>query len=667
MARPAWVAHVAAVLGYVVVAVVFSWPLLPNVTTHLTGDPGGDTGVYVWNQWVFQHGALVEGRNPLTTEHIFSLTTRPVDLSQHNYTLFLNLLAMPLMGWLGTVATFNVVYLLAVVLTAWMTFIHARRITGGATAEAWLAGLAFAWAPLMVARSTGHFSLVMAAPLPAFLWCLHRLDRSERLCDSVLAGAVVAWAAFCDAYYGVYCLMIGTLYVTSRVLRFEWRPEWRQGPGRWILDLCILLAGGMVAGLMLGRGGRVELLGVPVSVRGLYTPMFLLTVLVLARVLDHAASAHRCASPCPTRGRSARWSPPASPARWCCRRPSTGRRSGCSTARWVSPPIYWRSSPAGVDLLAFLQPNPSHPLVTWLAGSAQLAAPTVFVEHTASLSLVVLAVVVFGAWRLGLRPAGWVTLTVVFGLLALGPFVHVAGVNTYVPGPWALLRYVPVFGLARSPTRFAIVAALGLTMLFALALAECGRRWPHRRRQVLAVTARGAARRAVAGAAAALLGGDFSRLRRGARRPARRADSRTAIRRPRRHLVGRRFQRPVSVQPDAARQAADGRLPVAGLGAAGARGQGDADAVGIAGAERGPDAAGGGSRGAAARRPGVRRHGPPRLGGRAPVADTRGRSTTSSCRRWRSNSSPRTKTSCSTGPASARSVRLPPPLHRRRL
>ena len=165
MSRRAWLPHLAAVLGYALVAVAFSWPLLPNIATHLTGDPGGDTGVYVWNQWVFQHGAFVEHRNPLTTEHIFSLTPRPVDLSQHNYTLFLNVLAMPLLGWLGTVATFNVVYLVMVVLTAWMTFVLARRVTEGAVAESWLAGLAFAWAPLLVARSTGHMSLVAAAPL----------------------------------------------------------------------------------------------------------------------------------------------------------------------------------------------------------------------------------------------------------------------------------------------------------------------------------------------------------------------------------------------------------------------------------------------------------------------------------------------------------------------
>ena len=102
MTRRAWLPHLAAVLGYVLVAVAFSWPLLPHITTHLTGDPGGDTGVYVWNQWVFQHEAWVERRNPLTTEQIFSMTGRPVDLTQHNYTLFANLLAFPLIRTLAT-------------------------------------------------------------------------------------------------------------------------------------------------------------------------------------------------------------------------------------------------------------------------------------------------------------------------------------------------------------------------------------------------------------------------------------------------------------------------------------------------------------------------------------------------------------------------------------
>jgi hypothetical protein len=484
MARRGWSLHLAAVLGYAVVAVAFSWPLLPNAATHLTGDPGGDTGVYVWNQWVFEEGLLVERRNPLTTERIFSLTPRPVDLTQHNYTLFLNLVALPLIGWLGPVASFNAVYLLMVVLTAWVTFVLARRVTEGATAEAWLAGLAFAWAPVLVARSTGHFSLVAAAPLAAFLWALHRVERSQRLSDSVLAGAIVAWAAFCDAYYAVYCLMMASIYLSSRLLRLKWRPTWTQGPGTWVLDLCILLAGGLVAGLTLGRGGHLDFFGIGVSIRGLYTPILLTTVLVLVRGLIYLRP--QLSIPALPNPRSVRAIAGGALAGAILLSPVLyGASQRLFDGTWVSPPTYWRSSPRGVDLLALVTPNPSHPLMTWAAGNPQAAAPTVFVEYTAAIGLVALAVVIFAMWRLRLRHPGLVTFTTIFALLSLGPFIHVAGVNTHVPGPWALLRYVPVIGLARMPTRFAIVAALGLSLLFALALTRIGQRWPRQRRRVL--------------------------------------------------------------------------------------------------------------------------------------------------------------------------------------
>src|SRR6187402_1388853 len=94
-------------LGYVLAAMAFTWPLPLHLSTHLTGDPGGDAGVYVWNQWVF-HQEIIEGHNPLSTGKILSLTDR-VDLTQHNYTAFLNLLSLPLIAPLGVIAAFNVV------------------------------------------------------------------------------------------------------------------------------------------------------------------------------------------------------------------------------------------------------------------------------------------------------------------------------------------------------------------------------------------------------------------------------------------------------------------------------------------------------------------------------------------------------------------------------
>jgi hypothetical protein len=114
----------------------------------------------------------------------------------------------------------------------------------------------------------------------------------------------------------------------------------------------------------------------------------------------------------------------------------------------------------------------------------------VFVEYTAAMSLVALCVIVVAAWRAGYRPrAGWIWLTAGFAALSLGPFIHVAGMNTHVPGPWSLLRYVPFVGAARTPTRFAIVAALGAAVLLAGALAALGKRFPHRRRLITATAA----------------------------------------------------------------------------------------------------------------------------------------------------------------------------------
>jgi hypothetical protein len=155
--------------------------------------------------------------------------------------------------------------------------------------------------------------------------------------------------------------------------------------------------------------------------------------------------------------------------------------------RFVAPPTLWRSSPGGVDLLALVEVNPNNPIVRGF-DDRQTSAPAQLAEYTAAISLVALAAIAVAAWRAGYRPrAGWILLTAGFAALSLGPFIHVAGINTYVPGPWALLRYVPILSFARMPTRFAVVAALGAAILLAGALAALGRRFPRRRRAITAV------------------------------------------------------------------------------------------------------------------------------------------------------------------------------------
>ncbi len=479
--------QLAVVLGYVLVASAFAWPLPLYLGTHFTGDPGGDTGVYVWNQWVF-HQELTTGHNPLATEKILALTSK-VDLTQHNYTAFLNVLALPLISWLGVVASFNVVFLVVSALNAILAYGLIRSTTSANRFEAWLGGLLFAWAPAMVARGTGHFSLVAAAALPAFLWCLIRAERSRSAIDAALVGLCMAWAALSDAYYGVYCLMIAGLYVAATLLRVSRAARPTPRVWTWLLNVLIVCGGGLIAGLLLGRGGEFTLIGIPVHARTLYNPVLILTLLIAIR----AVMWWRPRIELPTLG--------ASPlkvsliAALACAGPLApvlyGLSDRIAEGRFVTPEIFWRSSPRGVDVLAFLTPNPLHPLTQWLTGwNPQLERPTWYVEYTASVSLVALAVIAVAIWRAGYRPrAGWVVITIGFALLALGPFLYIAGTNTHVPGPWALLRYAPGFGLARMPSRFTIVAVLGVAVLFAGALAAIGERWPARRRWIGAIAA----------------------------------------------------------------------------------------------------------------------------------------------------------------------------------
>jgi hypothetical protein len=477
--------HVVVLIGYVVTAVAFSWPLALHLGTDLTGPPDGDTGVYVWNQWVFQHEILDHQQLPYFTDSILTLT-QDANLSLHNYTTFQNLLALPLSPFLGVITTFNIIFLLMSVLTAYATFLLARHVTGRAP-ESWLAGLLFAWSPLLVTRGMGHFSLVAAAPLAIFLLVLMKADGHERFRDAVALGAVVAWAACTDVYYAIYCLLIGAVFLVARVWAIESSPQsGRAAAIRWALDVVLLSVAGLVGTIAITGGWTSRVFGVVVSARSLYTPMLLLTTLVGLRALWHLRASLR---------------PEARVDGW--RLASLTVAAGIAASILLSPVLYavgvrltagefkaprilWRSSPGGVDLLALVAPNPNNPLAPGWVAEWLMSVQGGYLESVVSIPLVVLGTLLL-AWRLGWRASRWwVALTVAFGALALGPFVHVAGLNTYIPGPWAVLRYVPVIGLARTPARFSVVMMLAAAVLFAAALDWLGRRFPRRRRAILA-------------------------------------------------------------------------------------------------------------------------------------------------------------------------------------
>jgi hypothetical protein len=456
----------------VCVALLFAWPLPVHLSDSFLGDPKGDTGVYIWNLWVFRHELLAHHAFPFLTQEILTLDPGAVPLTLHNYTTFANILAFLLLGAFDLVTVFNLITIGSGVMAAYAMFVLASRRTGD-DAAAFLGGLLFGFSPFMSARAAAHFSLVQVAPIPIFALVLFGMFQRPTLKLAAAGGVVTAWAFLCDPYYAVYCLMMLMVMAGYSLATIERRPAhdrpaWR----RMVLDLVLLSLAGLIAGIAIRGGGRVELFGLRVSMTRLYTPVLLFTVLMAVRVwlaagltfswrgsfrLRHLRIAVVGALACAAM---------LSPVLYAMAKPRAGRP-------WRGPAILWRSSAPGVDAAAWLTPNPLHPL--WGSGQDSWLArlPNGFDENIASLSLIALAVIVFAALRSGFRlPVGWWVFTAFFGCLSLGPFISVAGINTYVPTPWAVLRYFPIIGAARMPTRMTILVMLGLSMLFAMAVAH---------------------------------------------------------------------------------------------------------------------------------------------------------------------------------------------------
>lgn len=465
------VVAVFVLVGFGALAVVLTWPLALHLTTDLPGDPRGDTGVYVWNLWIFRHELLDHAHLPFTTRHVFALTGG-ADFSLHNYTPIAGLLGVPLIPQLGVVGAFNVVLMVVLSLSGAAVY-GLARYTGLRPASAGLAGALFMAAPLISARETAHLSLVTNAALPLFLWALFRvLDHPTRV-GAALVGTAVAVATYSDAYYGIFAVIMGCFVLAWRYLRLE--SVTPSTPGqvrtRW-LDTVLGVA--LAAAILPSLASLSELRVGSLVLRGLdrpFTPLLIVVGLGCLRLwITRRPSLHVVSAT----ERPARLFELGLVAVGVCLLLLSPLLVGIGQRYWQGrlpdTHIYWRSSPRGVDLLAYVVPNPTHAWVgrwteRWLLPDVQDAFP----ELVASFSIVAIAAVGFAVARREV-PRMWVAFTGLFVLLSLGPFIHVGGINTFVVGPWALLRYVPLVGMARSPSRFAIVAALGLSMLCASAV-----------------------------------------------------------------------------------------------------------------------------------------------------------------------------------------------------
>jgi len=191
--------HLAAAVGFTILAVVWSYPLALHLSTHLAGAGLGDNALFVWNFW-WMRTALASGADFFHTTYLFA----PVgaDLTLHTHTALPAFAGATVLRALPVVAALNLTILAALSLNGFCAYLLAWRSTRDRGA-AMIAGLIFGCSPYLAAHLNGHFNLTTAWTIPLFALALADAVKGS-VKGAVLCGVILGVTAYIDYYYVVY-------------------------------------------------------------------------------------------------------------------------------------------------------------------------------------------------------------------------------------------------------------------------------------------------------------------------------------------------------------------------------------------------------------------------------------------------------------------------------
>jgi len=454
------------------------WLLLPLTTrlsSHVPGVFPGDNVTFVWDTWWFRR-AFAAHSSGIWCDLLFA--PYGTSLLLHTNTILQAVLGVLLCPTGSPVLAHNVVLVAGVVANGLCTYALAFHYTRRSMPSL-VAGVMFTWSTFVAVHLAGHFNLVHAWVLPLAAWCTSRFLERPSTGRGVTLGGVLAAVAYSDYYFFVYAVATALLLALTR--RFTFSIERRPGPASRAAVVLTVIAAviGVLAAVILGTGGWLLYVGdLQISMRGTRN----LAAAATAALLAAAALTFRLrvdGLPGRTLPPVKQWAAPAAVFVLLLLPLAAATVSLVARGGYASQRILWQSSPAGIDLVTMVEGPPRHLIFGELVGMFYRMVRISSIEQSGWISLVGLFGIGAALVRYRDQPdvRAWLVLAAAFFAVAIGPFVRIDGVDTGIPGPFALLRYVPPFSNARMPGRAIVVVQLAAAVLTAMVLARRTTEW----------------------------------------------------------------------------------------------------------------------------------------------------------------------------------------------
>jgi hypothetical protein len=479
--------HIAVLGCFVLYAAVISYPLILDLGGQIPGTGAGDNVAFLWNFWWFREALADPELRAFYTQHLFA--PFGTSLVLHTHTALPAFLGATLLSPLNVAAAHNVVLLGGLAANGAATYAlayhHVRR-----TMPSVLSGVVFAGSAYISIHLLGHFNLVHAWVLPTAALTWIRCLEAPRLSKAAPVAGAFAAAAYTDYYYLAYVVIFAAGWWLSSVKQIgvHWNSSRMPTVDRTVLVLMVVLAAAALAIATTG-GFRLEIGPLRMSASSVRNPVaglwLLALVWVALRVRFDIAGA-----------------PGARQAR------EYAKAIGAAIAIWlvlmlplaipaielvlagdyVPPPQTWRSGPRGIDLLTIVLGHPLSPLYGESTRAAYSRFGIDMMEQVGWIGIVPVVVIAYAVarrTRLDRAAVRWTLVAAFFAIWSLGAYLVVAGLDTGMPLPQALVRFVPFLSNARMPGRAFVMVQLASTLLCAIAATRG--QWP--RWAVLMLTA----------------------------------------------------------------------------------------------------------------------------------------------------------------------------------
>jgi hypothetical protein len=371
-------------------------------------------------------------------------------------------------------AALNFTLLTACALNGFSAYLLAHRASRHVPASI-LAGIFFAACPALVGHLSGRFSSYTAWPLALFAWAFIEALDGGRAAWAVAAGVLLAAVGYNDYYYFVYAGAFLVCVLVHRWLgpRLRLTPSWLAASRADHVLIGVAVVTAVTAAAIAVTGGLVLTLGsLHVSLTRGANLRALATAALIVWLWRRRRPAVTLRLDAGRLMRDVRplglvvlvWALLMAPL---LQAAAAAMRSG----EYVSQAYFWRSAPSGIDAGTFVLGNPFNGI--WGSTVMRIYAALGIFGFDGPFWLSVVPIVLVAtraSWRMRAPARLWLLVAAVFTVWALGPYLVVFGVNTGLPLPNTLLRFVPVAANARIPGHAAVFVCLGTAVLLALAV-----------------------------------------------------------------------------------------------------------------------------------------------------------------------------------------------------